>query len=407
MKAINSVCFVNTVLYSKFDAGAENVIKIICDDLVVRGASINAISISTEGDMKPPGFFTTYKKIEGANVYFPLLDNTRPFYLKAVFHIIDNFNPIVLRRSLNSGAASDSDVIFTHSLRGLSPSIWKLNNARKDAVKMHYIHDYGLMCASSTMYKHGHVCEKQCLGCSVLTLGRKFMSQKVDIVYGASEYILKKHLEAGFFRNAIARSLEPPLKEVVSSSRDEFVKATRFGYFGRIVPDKGLHRLLSAWSQLTSKPEFHDLQLTVAGRGDGAFFEQMVDQCGRTPGVEYRGFTTPKEFFADIDVLVVPSVWPDPNPLVVVEAYSYGVPVIGSDAGGISSSVVHGLTGLKFSHVDDDSELFSALVAFARGMRVSMAQIAEKVSERDVVKFTDRMGADVVAVLKARCAKVK
>ncbi len=48
----------------------------------------------------------------------------------------------------------------------------------------------------------------------------------------------------------------------------------------------------------------------------------------------------------DFDVLVVPSVRPDPCPRVVLEALAVGTPVVGSASGGIAETVEDGVTGL-------------------------------------------------------------
>ena len=51
--------------------------------------------------------------------------------------------------------------------------------------------------------------------------------------------------------------------------------------------------------------------------------------------VDFVGFIQPKELFDQIDVLIVPSIWAEPLPRTILEAYAAGVPVIGADSGGI------------------------------------------------------------------------
>ena len=49
-----------------------------------------------------------------------------------------------------------------------------------------------------------------------------------------------------------------------------------------------------------------------------------------------------------IDVLVVPSIWYENAPLVVYSALAAGVPVVATDLGGLSETIVHGRNGLLF-----------------------------------------------------------
>lgn len=60
------------------------------------------------------------------------------------------------------------------------------------------------------------------------------------------------------------------------------------------------------------------------------------------------------------DALAVPSLWLETGPLVVLEAFAFQIPVIGSNRGGISELVKHGKTGLLFTP-GSSSELSSLL----------------------------------------------
>jgi len=51
---------------------------------------------------------------------------------------------------------------------------------------------------------------------------------------------------------------------------------------------------------------------------------------------------------AGVDVLVVPSIWLENAPLVISEAFLAGVPVVGSNIGGIAEMVAHDVNGLLF-----------------------------------------------------------
>src|SRR5262249_12760218 len=52
--------------------------------------------------------------------------------------------------------------------------------------------------------------------------------------------------------------------------------------------------------------------------------------------------------YGDIDVLVVPSLWPENSPLVIHEAFMAGLPVVGSCEGGTKDLVTNGINGLLY-----------------------------------------------------------
>ena len=58
------------------------------------------------------------------------------------------------------------------------------------------------------------------------------------------------------------------------------------------------------------------------------------------------------ELMARTDWVVVPSIWWETGPLVVMEAFQYGRPVICSDIGGMSTRVTDGVNGMHFRRRD-------------------------------------------------------
>ncbi len=56
-----------------------------------------------------------------------------------------------------------------------------------------------------------------------------------------------------------------------------------------------------------------------------------------------------RQVHAGLDVLVVPSVWYENSPTVILEAYAAGTPVLVSDLGGMAELVQDGVSGFTFS----------------------------------------------------------
>jgi glycosyltransferase involved in cell wall biosynthesis len=98
---------------------------------------------------------------------------------------------------------------------------------------------------------------------------------------------------------------------------------------------KGLNVLLEALRFLpTNKLEKYELALFGTGSVENLPSNLRIRQFGLIEGRELQ-----KEFL-NLDALVVPSVQ-DNSPNVVIEAISLGIPVIGSDAGGIPELLQH------------------------------------------------------------------
>jgi glycosyltransferase involved in cell wall biosynthesis len=124
------------------------------------------------------------------------------------------------------------------------------------------------------------------------------------------------------------------------------------GFVGRLVTWKGIDVFLEAAARLAAAdPSVHfvlvgDAPVGSARRGLEDF---RGEEAARGLGgrIVFTGFR--KDAAAcvlDFDVLVVPSVQPDPCPRVVLEAMAVGTPVVGSASGGIAETVQDGVTGL-------------------------------------------------------------
>ena len=113
--------------------------------------------------------------------------------------------------------------------------------------------------------------------------------------------------------------------------------------------------------QKRARPEPH---LRVHGANldlqPGAFQNQVEELLRQTSGsVTFVGKYDHEELaslMAEIDWVVVPSIWWENSPLVIQEAFHFGRPVICSDIGGMAEKVDHWINGLHF-RADDASRL--------------------------------------------------
>jgi glycosyltransferase involved in cell wall biosynthesis len=120
----------------------------------------------------------------------------------------------------------------------------------------------------------------------------------------------------------------------------------RVGYVGRYDEVKGLHVLIDAMLQLAGAPiELH--VWGVARTPDArAYREAIRQQAEGHPSIVLHGESDSPGIYSSMDVLAVPSIWFETGPLVVLEAHAAGIPIVGSDLGGIAERVEHGVNGL-------------------------------------------------------------
>ena len=117
-------------------------------------------------------------------------------------------------------------------------------------------------------------------------------------------------------------------------------------YIGRLVKIKGVKHLIHALSKI------ENVILYVAGDGGK---RKTLKKLSERLGVDsyFLGYVSgnmKEEIFASSDVVVVPSIKTKSGrtegvPLVILEALSYGKPVIGSDIGGIRDIIKNGTNG--------------------------------------------------------------
>lgn len=171
------------------------------------------------------------------------------------------------------------------------------------------------------------------------------------------------------------------LREGLGLPGDAFVA----GLFGQKHEGKGQLILLDALQRLRAEGvPAH--ALIVGPVNDAAFVERMRARAGQ-PGLsghvsELDFHPRPQELMQLCDVVVL-ATWQETFGLVLIEAMSVGVPVVGSDAGGVPEIIDHGATGLLFE-TKNPASLAEQLRALHRdpALRARLAQAGREKAAR-------------------------
>jgi len=138
----------------------------------------------------------------------------------------------------------------------------------------------------------------------------------------------------------------------------------RLVYWGRCNPEKGIHLLVDA---ICSLPKETPIKLDFYGPyWDSNYANKLIlriqgDSRFRLLGKIPKHKLLPK--LQNYDLAVIPSIWMETGPLTVLEAFAAGLPVAGSDLGGIRELIsdIPGCFLLRLNS-KDWSDLFQNII---------------------------------------------
>lgn len=271
------------------------------------------------------------------------------------------------------------DVVHVHNILNLiSPAVYYAAYFCKVPV-VQTIHNFRLLCPGATFYREGHICEDcvgqglkcavkhscyrgsktQTLACVVSTLIHRMLG-----IYGKLYYIclteFNKDKLLGLKQISSDKIfIKPNFVENSESLIPYEQRAEQFVFVGRLDKLKGINILLEAWKQMGNTAP----KLLVCGTGPmenwckGYISENLlsnVEMLGFVPNIEAI------KIIANSKALILPTQWYEGFPMTILEAYSVGTPVIGSDIGNVGSVIEEGVTGWKFQS-NSPVELIAAI----------------------------------------------
>ena len=278
-----------------------------------------------------------------------------------------------------------------------SPSVYAAASA--DGVPVvQSLHNYRLVCPAATAFRDGHTCT-DCVGRSVpwpAVIHSCIRASRAQSLVAATT--LGAHRALGTFRRGIetyivGTSFQQQLMVDggLPAARIQVLpnflepdpgqgQGPRTGvlYVGRLAEEKGIATLLRA-------AEFTPGSVTVVGDGPLAPLVQEAAAAGR---VRYLGPLWSDEMRHELRgaaALAVPSIWFEGFPMVILEAFAAGTPVIASRIGSLPDIVEDGVVGLLAEPGDADQ--LGERFAWAINRPAEVAEVGARARERYVSRY--------------------
>ena len=219
------------------------------------------------------------------------------------------------------------------------------------------------------------------------------MARHVDLFVSPSRFLRERFIAAGVVQpEQIIYSDNGQDTTPFGRSSKRKARELRVGYIGTISDYKGLHVLTAAMDLLTERDDItcdiHGSLTSFPQYAEG-LREHSSNKRTRFHG-RYASDALP-DILANMDVLVVPSLWWENSPLTIHEAFMGGLPVIASDIGGMAEFVLDGRNGLLF-RVGDAADLAAkiarcaddrALLDLLKNKDVPIKSVAEDAAETE------------------------
>jgi glycosyltransferase involved in cell wall biosynthesis len=257
-------------------------------------------------------------------------------------------------------------VVHMHNIIGLSLGI--IGRAKQfDSTVVTTLHDHWGYCFKNTIIKRdSEICKDftRCTECMAtipdgtdrqlpIRMRTDYLAYRlnqVDSFISPSRFLARSYLKAGIpltKMRIIWNGVDVRrFANVVKSPSSGRVRFTFIGHFGA---HKGIRTLFEALPQV-GDPRLYRINLV----GEGHLRESLEAWASRQPfssSIRFWGKVDNQEIesvFRETDVLILPSIWPENQPVSITEAMATKTPVIASDMGGISELIEDGAHGYLF-----------------------------------------------------------
>jgi glycosyltransferase involved in cell wall biosynthesis len=171
-------------------------------------------------------------------------------------------------------------------------------------------------------------------------------------------------------------------------------------YAGRIFPEKGIDTLIEAMIKLVYGQGKRAIRLSLVGSGSvdyKNYLRKLVNEAGLTDYVSFLEWVSPEEMpelLRKFDVLLLPSIWPEPFSRAVLEGMISDLVVVATRTGGTPEIIVDSENGLLF--MPNDPEDLAKKIAYLVNDPESCNQMRQAAKATILERFTMKKMMDEI-----------
>lgn len=187
-----------------------------------------------------------------------------------------------------------------------------------------------------------------------------------DVIAPVTHFLAKIYTENGIDPDRFAHAPFAVPNQRIGPFRGS-EKIIQFGYLGQIAPVKGVDILIRAFRRLDRSHTSSRLTIYGSLNAHPDYACRLRELAQDDHEIVFKGPYENQQvmnILSELDIVVVPSIWYENSPTVILEAFAAGRPVIGTNVGGISEIVQDRINGLLFERLDEHDLLRQMQILF-------------------------------------------
>ena len=164
-------------------------------------------------------------------------------------------------------------------------------------------------------------------------------------------------VDIDFYNDTFTINEKIDIREKLGFEKDNFI----ISFMGRIVQDKGINELIEAFKLLNEK--HNNIKLLIVGKFEqdlNPIKESNKDFIVNSPDIKLVDFQYDLRKFLSITNLFVLPSYREGLPNALIEAGSFGVPLLATDINGCNEIIIDNKNG-KLVHMKDMNSLYSGI----------------------------------------------